>query len=156
MRRRLNVQGLSDVNDEVLAATAPWHRMAFATCALLAAIGTALALPVILWMLTPVAALATLFPVLPFDLVYNHGIRYLLNMDQHIKELLLIGVVLVLTLIAYFFNRRSGDNASQKAERQLTGIPGAFMVSGRTAKFFEPFATMFTRQPGKFNPRRRP
>ena len=76
-RRRLNVQGLSDVGDETLAEIAPWHRMAFGICALLAAAGTVLASPAILWILTAIAALAALFPVHPFDLIYNHGIRYL-------------------------------------------------------------------------------
>jgi hypothetical protein len=33
----------------------------------------------ILWVLTPIAALAALFPVHPFDLIYNYGIRYLRN-----------------------------------------------------------------------------
>ena len=78
-RRRLNVQGLSDVDDVSLAETAPWHRMAFGICALLAAAGTVLASPAILWILTAIAALAALFPVHPFDLIYNHGIRYLRN-----------------------------------------------------------------------------
>ena len=78
-RRRLNVQGLNDVDDETLAETAPWHRMAFGLCALFAAVGTALASPTILWILTAIAALAALFPVHPFDLIYNHGIRYLRN-----------------------------------------------------------------------------
>ena len=78
-RRRLNVQGLSDVDDETLAELAPWLRMAFGICALLAGAGTAMASPTILWILMPIAALAALFPVHPFDLVYNHGIRYLRN-----------------------------------------------------------------------------
>ena len=78
-RRRLNVQGLSDVDDMTLAETAPWHRMAFGLCALFAALGTVLASPTILWILTAIAALAALFPVHPFDLIYNHGIRYLRN-----------------------------------------------------------------------------
>lgn len=78
-RRRLNVQGFSDVDDETLADVAPWLRMAFGMCALLAGAGTALASPTILWVLTPIAALAALFPVHPFDLIYNYGIRYLRN-----------------------------------------------------------------------------
>jgi len=78
-RRRLNVQGLNDVDDETLAETAPWHRMAFGLCALFAAVGTVLASPTILWTLTAIAALAALFPVHPFDLICNHGIRYLRN-----------------------------------------------------------------------------
>jgi hypothetical protein len=76
-RRRLNVQGLNDLDDETLAETAPWHRMAFGLCALMAGVGTVLASPTVLWILMPIAALAALFPVHPFDLIYNHGIRYL-------------------------------------------------------------------------------
>jgi hypothetical protein len=76
-RRRLNVQGFCDLDDESLAPVAPWLRMAFAMCALLAGAGTALASPAILWALTAIATLAALFPVHPFDLIYNHGIRYL-------------------------------------------------------------------------------
>jgi Domain of unknown function (DUF4395) len=78
-RQRLNVQGLGDVDDGTLAAVAPWLRMAFGLCALLAAAGTALASPAILGVLTAIAALAALFPVHPFDLIYNYGIRYLRN-----------------------------------------------------------------------------
>jgi hypothetical protein len=78
-RRRLSVQGFSDIEDEILAEIAPWLRVAFGMCALLAGAGTALASPVILWTLMPIAALAALFPVHPFDLIYNYGIRYLRN-----------------------------------------------------------------------------
>lgn len=78
-RRRLNVQGFGDVDDETLAAVAPWLRMAFAICAVLAIVGTALASPAILWILMSIASLAALFPVHPFDLIYNYGIRYLRN-----------------------------------------------------------------------------
>lgn len=76
-RKRLNIQGFGDVDDATLAPVAPWLRMAFGGCALLAASGTVLASPTILWILTPIAALAALFPVHPFDLIYNHGIRHL-------------------------------------------------------------------------------
>ena len=78
-RKRLNIQGLTDVGDDVLVPVAPWLRMAFGGCALLAATGTALASPTILWVSTLVAAFGTLFHVHPFDLIYNHGIRYLRN-----------------------------------------------------------------------------
>jgi len=78
-RRRLSVQGFRDIEDEILAEIAPWLRMAFGMCALLAGAGTALASPILLWTLIPIAALAALFPVHPFDLIYNYGIRYLRN-----------------------------------------------------------------------------
>ncbi len=61
-RKRLNIQGLADVDDEALGPVAPWLRMAFGGCAVLAASGTVLASPTILWILTPVAVLAALNP----------------------------------------------------------------------------------------------
>lgn len=39
--------------------------------------GTILASPIVLWSLVPIAALAAAFPVHPFDLLYNHGLRHL-------------------------------------------------------------------------------
>jgi hypothetical protein len=76
-RRRLDIQGFERVEDVVLAPVAPWLRLAYGLCALMAALGTALASPLILLLLLPIASLAAMSPVHPFDLIYNHGIRYL-------------------------------------------------------------------------------
>lgn len=76
-RRRLDIQGFERVDDALLAPVAPWLRMAFGLCALMAALGTALASPLILLLLMPIASLAAISPVHPFDLLYNHGIRFL-------------------------------------------------------------------------------
>jgi hypothetical protein len=76
-RHRLHVQGFDSVADDDLAPVAPWLRLAFALCALLGGIGTALASPTILLALAVVAALAAASPVHPFDLIYNYGIRHL-------------------------------------------------------------------------------
>jgi hypothetical protein len=76
-RRRLDIQGFEPVEDEALAPVAAWLRLAFGLCAVMAALGTALASPVILLLLAPIALLAAVFPVHPFDLLYNHGIRFL-------------------------------------------------------------------------------
>jgi hypothetical protein len=76
-RRRLEIQGFIDVDDRLLAESAPWLRLAFGLCTILAAIGTALASPIFLLALVPIAALGAIFSVHPFDLVYNHGIRHL-------------------------------------------------------------------------------
>jgi hypothetical protein len=76
-RRRLDIQGFDTVEERALAEVAPWLRLAFGLCALLAAVGTALASPIILLTLVPLAALAAAHPVHPFDLIYNHGIRRL-------------------------------------------------------------------------------
>ena len=76
-RRRLDIQGFECVEDRTLAPVAPWLRLAFGLCALMAALGTALASPLILLLLLPIASLAAMSPVHPFDLIYNHGIRFL-------------------------------------------------------------------------------
>lgn len=74
-RRRLDIQGFEHVDDGALAPVARWLRLAFALCALLAAVGTILASPAVLLALAAIAALAAAFPVHPFDLLYNHVIR---------------------------------------------------------------------------------
>jgi hypothetical protein len=76
-RRRLEIQGFVGLDDRTLAETGPWLRLAFALCTVLAAIGTILASPVFLWALIPIAVLAAAFPIHPFDLLYNYGIRHL-------------------------------------------------------------------------------
>lgn len=76
-RRRLDIQGFEGVEDAALAAVAPWLRLAFALCAVMAGVGTALASPMILLLLFPIALLAAVFPVHPFDLIYNYGIRFM-------------------------------------------------------------------------------
>lgn len=74
--RRLDIQGFDRVERGALAEIAPWLRLAFGLCALIAGVGTATASPVILLLLVPIAALAAVFPVHPFDLLYNYGIRF--------------------------------------------------------------------------------
>jgi hypothetical protein len=75
-RRRLDIQGFDNVDDQDLAPVAPWLRLAFALCALLGGIGTAMASPAILVALAAMAALAAASPVHPFDFIYNYGIRH--------------------------------------------------------------------------------
>lgn len=41
--------------------------------------GTALALTPLLWAMVPLAALGAIFPVHPFDYLYNVGVRHLTN-----------------------------------------------------------------------------
>ena len=76
-RHRLNIQGFDSIPDDTLAPVASWLRLAFAFCAALAAIGTITASTAVLGTLVVIAALAALFPVHPFDLIYNHGIRHI-------------------------------------------------------------------------------
>jgi hypothetical protein len=74
-RRRLEIQGFVGVDEQTLAVTAPWLRMAFALCTAIAAVATMLASPALLYALVPIAAWAAVFPVHPFDLIYNHVVR---------------------------------------------------------------------------------
>lgn len=75
-RRRLEIQGFCNIDEQTLGVTAPWLRLAFALCTVLAATGTILASPVLLYILVVIAALAAVFPVHPFDLIYNYGLRH--------------------------------------------------------------------------------
>jgi hypothetical protein len=74
-QKRLEIQGFVNIDEKVLASTAPWLRLAFGICTALAAIGTLLGSPAILLALAPIALLGAIFPVHPFDLIYNFGIR---------------------------------------------------------------------------------
>ena len=76
-RHRLDVQGFEGIPDQTLAPVAAWLRLAFAMCAALAAGGTITASSAVLGTLVVIAALGALFPVHPFDLIYNHGIRHM-------------------------------------------------------------------------------
>ena len=73
---RLDVQGFDTVDEDLVAQVAPWLRLAFGLCATLAIAGTTLASTTLLLALAGIAFLAAVFPVHPFDLIYNHGIRY--------------------------------------------------------------------------------
>ena len=75
-QRRLEIQGFVGIDEQTLAATAPWLRLAFGLCTVLAAAGTILASPVFLYALAPIALLGAIFPVHPFDLIYNYGLRH--------------------------------------------------------------------------------
>ena len=76
-RRRLDIQGFERVDDRALGEVAPWLRLAFSLCAVMGGVGTAMASPTILLLLAPIAGLAALSPVHPFDVIYNYGIRHI-------------------------------------------------------------------------------
>ena len=76
IKRRLEIQGFTEVDQGVLEETAPWLRFAYGLCAVLAAVGVILASPVILLGLTIFSAWGAAFPVHPFDYIYNYGIRH--------------------------------------------------------------------------------
>jgi hypothetical protein len=76
-RKLLDIQGFEDVDDATLAATQDWLRLSPALCAAIAAVGTALASPPILWVLAVIALAGAVLPFHPFDLIYNAGVRRL-------------------------------------------------------------------------------
>ena len=75
LRHRLDIQGYACADDATLAQTQLWLRLSPALCATIAAVGTALASPAILWGLMVFAALGAVLTFHPFDLIYNLGIR---------------------------------------------------------------------------------
>lgn len=76
-RKRLETQGYIGFDDASLAEVEPWLRFTYGLCAVVTGLGTILASQTILWILVPISALGAIFPVHPFDLIYNYGIRYL-------------------------------------------------------------------------------
>jgi len=76
-RRRLEIQGFTGLDDACLTEAAPWLRFTPAVCAVLMGIGTGLASAPLLFALVPIALLGAVFPVHPFDIAYNYGLRRL-------------------------------------------------------------------------------
>ncbi len=79
LRTRIQAQGFCGLDDETCQKINYPLRLSPAICMVWTAIGTALASPVVLWALVPFAALGALLPTHPFDIFYNHGLRYLFN-----------------------------------------------------------------------------
>ena len=80
LRTRIQAQGFCGLNDETYRQINYPLRLSPAICMVWSAIGTALASPAVLWTLVPFAALGALLPSHPFDVIYNHGLRYLFKL----------------------------------------------------------------------------
>src|SRR5665811_479306 len=78
-RRRLEVQGFTCRNEAEFVRLVPWMRFTPTLCVVFIGTGTALALTPLLWAIVPVAVLGAIFPVHPFDYLYNYGVRRLTN-----------------------------------------------------------------------------
>ncbi|MGH8106486.1 MAG: DUF4395 domain-containing protein [Arenimonas sp.] len=76
-RRRLEAQGFCNLDDATFDEVGPWLRWSPMFCTLFMTIGVVLNSPIILWALAGTAFLGVLLPFHPFDLLYNHGARYL-------------------------------------------------------------------------------
>ncbi|MEX2236779.1 MAG: DUF4395 family protein [Dehalococcoidia bacterium] len=73
--RRLEMQGWVGLDPAYLAEVHPWTRLAPALCMVVAAVGTALASPLILLALAVTAGAAAASGVHVFELFYNYGLR---------------------------------------------------------------------------------
>jgi len=79
VRENILAQGFCGLDDETCAQINYPLRLSPAICMVWAAVGTALASPIILWALVPFAALGAILPGHPFDVFYNYGLCHLLG-----------------------------------------------------------------------------
>lgn len=77
VRSRLETQGFLGLDDPTLDELAPWLRWSPVFCTIFMVLGVVTRSPVVLWGLAGMAFLGALLPFHPFDLLYNHGARYL-------------------------------------------------------------------------------
>jgi len=75
----VELQGFTGISDHDLKNVDLGLRVAPVFCMLLAGIATALASPTLLLGLIPLAALGAILSGSPFDVFYNHGLRYVLK-----------------------------------------------------------------------------
>ena len=73
----LEMRGITCSSDPEFVKLVPWMRFTVVLCATGMGVGTALAFTPLLWTMVVIAALGGIFSRHPFDLVYNHGVRYL-------------------------------------------------------------------------------
>lgn len=79
MRERIQAQGFCGLDDATYRQINYPLRLSPAICMVWAAVGTALGSAYVLWALLPFAALGFMLPMHPFDVIYNHGLRYLMG-----------------------------------------------------------------------------
>jgi hypothetical protein len=81
-RKRIEAQGYLGLSDADLAEVGPWLRFAPAGCMVWIAIATYYQSEAALIVLAPIAALGAMFRGHPFEIVYNHGFRYVLGTQR--------------------------------------------------------------------------
>lgn len=79
VRERIEAQGFCGLDDGFLSQINYPLRLAPAICMIWTATGTMLASPAMLWALVPFALLGAVLPGHPFDVVYNLGLRHLME-----------------------------------------------------------------------------
>lgn len=78
-RDRIEAQGFLGLDDRMVCQINYWLRLSPAICLVWTAVGTALQSATVLWWLVPFAALGSLLPGHPFDLLYAYGFRYMVH-----------------------------------------------------------------------------
>jgi hypothetical protein len=79
IQRNIQAQGFCGLDEKTTAQINYPLRLSPAICMVWAALGTALASPLILWALAPFATMGAILPGHPFDVLYNRGLRHLFN-----------------------------------------------------------------------------
>jgi Domain of unknown function (DUF4395) len=82
VRERIQAQGFCGLNDATYAQINYPLRLSPAIMMVWVAVGTVLASAQILWALVPFTALGAILTGHPFDVLYNHGLRYLLGSPE--------------------------------------------------------------------------
>ena len=77
IRDRIQAQSFCGLDDATYMQINYPLRLSPAICMVWAAVGTALASPIVLWSLAPFALLGAILPGHPFDVLYNYGLRHL-------------------------------------------------------------------------------
>jgi hypothetical protein len=73
----VELQGFTGLDDDTVRRVDYGLRFSPLVCLSVTAIGTALASGTVLWWLLPFAVAGAVLPGHPFDVLYNHGLRYL-------------------------------------------------------------------------------
>ena len=81
-RERIQAQGFCGLSDATYAQINYPLRLAPGIMMVWVAVGTALASAQILWALVPFTALGAILTGHPFDVLYNHGLRYLTGTQE--------------------------------------------------------------------------
>jgi len=77
IRERIQAQGFCGLEDATYSQINYALRLSPAICMIWAAVGTALASPIVLWALAPFALLGAILRGHPFDVLYNYGLRHI-------------------------------------------------------------------------------
>ncbi len=106
---RLRAQGYCDISDSELSELAFGNRFAYIICVTITAVGVATANIPTLIAMTAIAFLAVVLPNHPFDYVYNHGLRGMVNKpklpprSRQLKFTCLVATLWLIATISLFY-----------------------------------------------------